>query len=117
MTNAITISNAAGLTLTSTGEGTVHGNGDSWWGYIQYLEYREDRPKLIVIHNATDVLVERWHMRQSPYHTFHADDVARLEIRYCTVDNRVNSNDEHGPLNLAAFNTDGFDVQVLLLLL
>ena len=32
---AILISNAVGLTLTSTGDGIVDGNGHSWWGYIQ----------------------------------------------------------------------------------
>ena len=49
-------------------------------------------------------------MCQSPYWTFTARDVARLEVRGCAIDNRVNHADEHGPLNLAAFNTDGFDV-------
>ena len=57
------------------------------------------------------MLVERWHFRQSAYHTFHADDVARLEIRHCSVDNRVNGADSHTVENLAALNTDGFDVQ------
>ena len=109
--NAIVLGDVRGLTLTSSGVGTVDGNGASWWGYIQYLLHREDRPRLITIHNATDVLVERWDMRQSPYHTSHADDVARLEIRYCSIDNRVNKDDDHSIENLGAFNTDGFDVQ------
>ena len=74
------------------------------------LIHREDRPKLLTIQNATDVLLEHWHFRQSAYHTFHADDVARLEIRFCTIENRVNSEDSHGIINLGAFNTDGFDV-------
>ena len=107
---AILISDAAGLTLTSSSAGTVVGNGESWWGYLNYLKYAEDRPKLMTIQNATDVLVERWHFRQSAYHTFHADDVARLEIRFCSVDNRVNGDDSHSPANLEALNTDGFDV-------
>ena len=107
---AILISDAVGLTLTSGGAGTVDGNGESWWGYLQYAEHAEDRPKLITIQNATDVLVERWHFRQSAYHTFHADDVARLEIRFCSVDNRANADDSHSIANLEALNTDGFDV-------
>jgi polygalacturonase len=107
---AILISDAVGLTLTSGGAGTVDGNGESWWGYLQYAEHGEDRPKLITIQNATDVLVERWHFRQSAYHTFHADDVARLEIRFCSVDNRANADDSHSIANLEALNTDGFDV-------
>eukprot|EP00946_MAST-07B_sp_MAST-7B-sp1_P001580 g1580.t1 len=108
---AILIEHAAGLTLTSSGAGVIDGNGASWWGYYQYLIHREDRPKLLRIYNATDVLVEHWHFRQSPYHTFHADDVARVEIRHCPVDNRVNEADSHGVWNLGALNTDGFDLQ------
>jgi polygalacturonase len=109
---AMLIEDARGLTLTTSdgGRGTVDGNGESWWGYINYLIHGEDRPKLLTIQNSTDVLVERWHFRQSAYHTFHADDVARVEIRHCSVDNRVNDDDSHGPVNLGAFNTDGFDV-------
>lgn len=107
---AILISNSVGLTLTSTGIGTIDGNGASWWGYAQYLLHREDRPKLLTIQNATDVLVEHWHFEQSAYHTFHADDVARLEIRYCSIENRVNDEDGHSVRNLEALNTDGFDV-------
>ena len=54
--------------------------------------------------------MEHWHFRQSAYHTFHADDVARLEVRYCSVENRVNADDSHSIKNLGALNTDGFDV-------
>jgi len=95
---AMLIENTKGLTLTTSngGWGTVDGNGESWWGYINYLRFGEDRPKLLTIQNATDILVERWHFRQSAYHTFHADDVARLEIRHCSVENRVNEEDSHG---------------------
>ncbi|GMH78956.1 hypothetical protein TrST_g4445 [Triparma strigata] len=110
---AILIENVKGLTLTSSsggGGGMVDGNGESWWGYINYLIHSEDRPKLLTIYNATDVLVEDWHFRQAAYHTFHADDVARVEIRRCSVDNRVNHRDNHSPVNLRALNTDGFDV-------
>mmetsp|Transcript_2773 Transcript_2773/g.5697 ORF Transcript_2773/g.5697 Transcript_2773/m.5697 type:complete len:451 (-) Transcript_2773:29-1381(-) len=110
---AILIENAKSLTLTTSkddGRGLINGNGEKWWGYVNYLRHGEDRPKLLTIRNATDVLVERWHFRQSAYHTFHADDVARVEIRHCSVDNRVNDQDSHGPLNLGALNTDGFDV-------
>ena len=107
---AILLENARGLTLTSGGAGTVDGNGAAWWWEIQYLLHRENRPKLLTLQNATDVLVEDWHFRQSAYHTFHADDVARLEIRRCSVDNRVNAADSHDVENLGALNTDGFDV-------
>ena len=92
------------------GTGTLNGHGDSWWGYINYLRYGENRPRLFSIINATDVLVEQWLFTQSPYWTFTALDVARLEIRYCGIDNRITDADDHGVANLAAFNTDGFDV-------
>lgn len=29
-------------------------------GYIQYALHGEDRPRLLSIYNATDILVERW---------------------------------------------------------
>jgi hypothetical protein len=108
---AILLENVRGLTLTSSapGGGMVDGNGESWWGYVNYLIHSEDRPKLLTIQNATDILVEDWNFRQAAYHTFHADDVARLEVRRCTIDNRVNSKDNHNPINLRALNTDGFD--------
>ena len=63
--NAIVLGDVQGLTLTSSGIGTVDGNGASWWGAIQYLLHREDRPRLLTIKNATDVLVERWNFLQS----------------------------------------------------
>jgi hypothetical protein len=62
---AILIEDTVGLTLTSSGAGTVDGNGESWWGYVNYLRYAEDRPKLMTIQNATDVLVEHWHFRRA----------------------------------------------------
>ena len=105
----IFFANMTGLKLTSSGEGTLHGNGQSWWGYIKYLVYKENRPRLFSIVNATDILVERWNFLQSPYWTFTAYDVADMEISHCNIDNRVNGDDSHDISNLDAFNTDGFD--------
>ena len=68
--------------------GIVDGGGASWWGYANYVLHGEDRPKLFTIQNGTDIVVERWHLRQSPYHTFHFDDVRSLVVRFCSVDNR-----------------------------
>ena len=99
-----------GLTFTSAGEATLYGAGESWWGYIEYLLHGEDRPRLFALYNVTDVLVERWNFYQSPYWTFTAFDVARLEIAHCSISNRQNKRDSHGLFNLNAFNTDGFDV-------
>ena len=106
----IFIANSSGLTLTSSGTGTLYGSGESWWGYLQYLLHGEDRPRLFALLNATDVLVEHWHFLQSPYWTFTSYDVARLEISHCAIDNRFNKDDSHGVTDLDAFNTDGFDV-------
>jgi len=107
---AFFLANVTGLTLTSNGTGTMLGSGKSWWGYVNYLRYGENRPRLISIVNATDVLVEQWHFIESAYWTFTALDVARLEIRHCAIDNRITQADSHGVENLDAFNTDGFDV-------
>ena len=53
----------------------------------EYIGYKLPHlpTKLLTIYNATDVLVEDWHFRQAAYHTFHADDVARVEIRRRTA--------------------------------
>jgi len=107
---AFFIANSSGLSLTSSGTGTLDGNGHSWWGYINYLLHGENRPRLLSIVNSTDVLVEHWRFVNSAYWTFTAFDVLRMEIRYCDIDNRVNHASTHGIVNLGAFNTDGFDV-------
>ena len=110
---AILFTNVDQLTLTSSNAlqgGVIDGGGAPWWGYVNYLRYGEDRPKLFTVANGTNILVERWHLRQSAYHTWHFDDVRALVIRFCSVDNRVNSDDSHTIENLGALNTDGFDV-------
>lgn len=43
----------------------------------------------------------------SAYWTFTALDVARLEVRYCSVSARVDQAPYHDLGNLDAFNTDG----------
>ena len=45
----IFIANSTGLTLTSSGTGTLFGNGQSWWGYANYLLHGEDRPRLFLL--------------------------------------------------------------------
>jgi|UPI00048B52A5 hypothetical protein len=107
---AIFFANCTGLTLTSLGGGTLDGSGGSWWGYINYLLHGENRPRLFSLLNATNVLVEKWRFVNSAYWTFTAYDILNLEIVDCHISNRVNEDDGHGVANLAAFNTDGFDV-------
>eukprot|EP00913_Durusdinium_trenchii_P016077 g15111.t1 len=50
------------------------------------------------------------HFIDSAYWTFTALDVARLEVRFCSVSARVDQAPDHDLGNLDAFNTDGFDV-------
>lgn len=106
----IFIANSTNITFTSAGDATIYGSGEAWWGYIKYLIHGENRPRLFALKNVTDVLVEHWRFEQSPYWTFTAYDISNLEVRYCAIDNRINSDDSHGVTNLDAFNTDGFDV-------
>ena len=51
--------------------------------------------------------VELRHFVNSAYWTFTALDVARLEVRFCSVSARVDKAPEHNLGNLDAFNTDG----------
>ena len=47
------------------------------------------------------------HFINSAYWTFTALDVARLEVRFCSVSARVDQAPYHDLGNLDAFNTDG----------
>jgi polygalacturonase len=104
------IENSTGVTWTSSGYGKLFGNGKSWWGYVSYLLISENRPRMLNVHNATNLLMEHWHFVESPYWTTYFNDVANLTIRYSSIDNRRNNADDHSLWNLGAFNTDGFDV-------
>lgn len=104
---AFFIANVSRLTLTSSSGGTLDGHGKSWWGYIQYAIHGEDRPRLMSIHNASDLLVEHWHFVNSAYWSFTALDVRNLEVRFSSVSARVDPAPEHDLENLDAFNTDG----------
>ena len=90
--------------------GLIDGSGDKWWGLIKYLEIAENRPRLIHIENSASLLVENLYLKNSPYWTFYANDIAGLEISHCVVDARRDHSDHHDPYDLTAFNTDGFDV-------
>ena len=98
------------VTFTSSGAGTLYGNGQAWWGFISYLEISENRPRLFHISDATNIVMEHWYFEQSPYWTTLFDDVSDVTIRYCHIDNRRNDWDKHAIWNLGAFNTDGFDL-------
>ncbi|KAJ8600586.1 hypothetical protein CTAYLR_008175 [Chrysophaeum taylorii] len=107
-------SNVRNVTFTSSGTGgVIDGQGKFWWGVpgIGYLVREENRPRLLKLENAVDVLFERILLHQSPYWTFTAEGVDGLEIRYATINNRRDPDaTDHNLIELTAFNTDGFDV-------
>ena len=53
--------NISDVIFTSSGIGTLNGNGEKWWGIpgIGYLIREENRPKLLEIANSHKILVER----------------------------------------------------------
>jgi len=103
------------VTFTSSNpnneKGIIDGSGAIWWGLVQYLVIRGDRPRLFVIYNSTNILIENILLKNSPKWTFYGKDIANLEIRYTDVDARRHANVQWHDLNeLTAFNTDGFDI-------
>lgn len=78
----ITLKDITNVTLTSSGKGTLDGKGDKWWGIpgIGYLVRVENRPRLVMIENGTNILVENLLFKNSPYWTFTAW-VDGLEVR------------------------------------
>jgi hypothetical protein len=98
------------IVFTSSGKGTIDGNGKEWWGAIKFLKFQEDRPRLVHINRSKNVLVENMLFKNSPYWTFWAEHSEGLLIRYSDVDARWTPADTHTLIDLQAFNTDGFDV-------
>ena len=97
--------------LSGGNKGTIDGSGDRWWGAVEYLLIGENRPRLLSIYNSTNVLVENILLKNSPYWTFFANDIANLEIRHTDVDARRRADSRYHNLDeMTAFNTDGFDV-------
>jgi len=104
--------NLDNVTFTSSGVGTLDGQGEIWWGIpgIGYLVRGENRPRLFNIQDSTNILVENLFFLNSPYWTFWVHSVDGLEVRYCEISARRTNEDHHGIIDLTAFNTDGFDV-------
>lgn len=98
------------ITFTSSGQGTIDGNGKKWWGAIDFLKHQENRPRLFHIITSKDIIVEYLLFKNSPYWTFYAEKSNGLIVRYSSVDVRWDEKDKHTLLDLQAFNTDGFDV-------
>jgi len=111
--NCIQLYDAVNLTITSSGRGTLDGNGATWWGFpgIGYLVRAENRPMLMKLSNCKQTLIERVLFLNSPYWTFDADSgTDGLEIRYSEISARRTRVDKHDLIDMTAFNTDGFDV-------
>lgn len=102
------------VTFTSSGVGTLEGNGAAWWGVpgVGYLLRGENRPRLFKITGSAsrDVLFENIFLHNSPYWTFTVDYIDGLEVRNSGIDARRTDSDEHTLIDLTAFNTDGFDI-------
>ncbi|CAF3503781.1 unnamed protein product [Rotaria sp. Silwood1] len=97
--------------LPSGNKGVIDGSGENWWGLVEYLLIGENRPRLLSIYNSTNLLVENLLLKNSPYWTFLANDIANLEIRHTDVDARRRPDAQYHDLTeMTAFNTDGFDV-------
>jgi len=108
----ISLYNIENVTFTSSGVGTLDGNGETWWGLpgIGYLVRGENRPRLIEVQGSRDLLFENWFFKDSPYWTFWVHQVDGLEVRYCEISAKRKDSDHHDIIDLTAFNTDGFDV-------
>jgi hypothetical protein len=96
--------------FTSTGKGTIDGQGQAWWGGVQFLIHQEDRPRILHIKRSKNILMENLLLKDSPYWTFYAEESDGLIIRYTDVDARWTKANNHTLIDLQAFNTDGFDV-------
>mmetsp|Transcript_352 Transcript_352/g.945 ORF Transcript_352/g.945 Transcript_352/m.945 type:complete len:446 (-) Transcript_352:214-1551(-) len=98
------------VTFTSSGRGTLDGQGKNWWGWLEYLKIEENRPRLFEVSQARNVLVERFFLTDAPYWTSWFSQVDGLEIRYSDILNKRSNYEGHDLYNIGAFNTDGWDV-------
>ena len=106
----IQLENISDIIFTSSGTGTLNGNGEAWWGALNYLKYQENRPRLMHIIHSKNILVEHILFKNSPFWTFWAEYCDGMVIRYSDVSARITDIPEHTLIDLQAFNTDGFDV-------
>jgi hypothetical protein len=109
---ALTFQDTHNLTLTSSRGGVMDGNGAKWWGIpgVGYLERGKNRPPLLSVDTASEFVLEHWLLLNSPRFHFISSGLDGATIRHCNVSARRTREDAHGPVDLSAFNTDGFDV-------
>lgn len=92
--------NIRNVTFTSSGVGLLDGHGETWWGLIGYLEYEENRPRILSIGDSKNILIENLYFKNSPYWTVWIYNVDGLEIRNSEISNRRNNYDGHDWYNL-----------------
>lgn len=108
--DAIFLVNLTNVTLTSSGTGTLDGNGEAWWGIIHYLEHTNHRPISLHIDGATDLVIENILFLNAPRFNVFAEGLNGTVIRNCDVLAQRDKDSPHSTKDLSAFNTDGFDV-------
>ena len=107
---AIMLYKIKNVVFTSSGMGTLDGNGEKWWGAIDYAKHQEDRPRLFHVRSSENVIIENILFKDSPFWTCFMEDSNGLIIRHTQVSARWTKQDGHNMIDLQAFNTDGFDV-------
>lgn len=96
----LSFNNISNVTFTSSTVGLLDGHGETWWGFIGYLDYAENRPRLLSIGHSRDLLIENIYFKSSPYWTVWIYDVDGLEIRHSEISNRRDNYDGHDIYNL-----------------
>lgn len=88
------------VTFTSSSIGLIDGQGEAWWGLLGYLEYQENRPRILTIAGSRDLLIENLYFKNSPYWTVWIHEVDGLEIRNSEISARRSDFDGHDAYNL-----------------
>jgi hypothetical protein len=63
----IYLENLENVLFTSSGTGTLNGNGRPWWGALKFLKYEEDRPRLFHMKKTKNIIVENLLFLDSPF--------------------------------------------------
>lgn len=113
--DAIIFTNLTQVLFTSNKKdgtlGKIDGQGQAWWGYLDYVINTNNRPKLFNIYESENIVYENIFLKDSPRFHFDAQDVLNLTVRNSKIDARYDHNQTTHTLHeISAFNTDGFDV-------
>lgn len=81
----ILLTNVDNVLITSSTEGTLDGNGHAWWGGDQYIQYEENRPKLLYILNVRGLVIENMYFKNSPFWTVNVYNADGVTIRYSRI--------------------------------